>query len=343
MLIAIIILAMIILIILSALLILKNDPGYIIDFLKKNPTRSSICIIRNDEVIISAGEKRLMPLASTVKIMIALAYTNQVSKGLLVNTEMIDLDKIKNFYLPGTDAGAHNSWLNELNQKELIQNNSVPLDEVVKGMIKFSSNANAEYLLSKIKKENIEASITEAGIVNHTAIYPFVSSLIVSAKHPGTTGQELIDKSWEYHEKIKQCDDQVVKSFKTPDLKVQKTWSDHLPASTTKDYCVLMNAVNTGKLFDKKAGLHVREILEWPPINKSLFTSFGIKGGSTAFIVTEALYATDASGNSMALAIFFNDLKDWERIIIDWTLSKFEIKFILNEKFRNKVRKELSG
>lgn len=107
-----------------------------------------------------------------------------------------------------------------------------------------------------------------------------------------------------------------------------------------------MNKINTGKLPDKNATDHLKEILSWPfefnPINKKHFSSLGMKGGSTAFVITEVLYATDNAGNNMAMAIFFNDLADWERIIINWNLNKFERNILLNEKFRSQVVKKLS-
>ncbi len=162
-----------ILIFLIALWHLKNHPHYITEFINKNPNRSSIYLIRNDRVILAHNENKLMPLASTVKIIIALEYTNQVSKNAISKEEVVDF---------------------------------------------------------------------------------------------------ALEKS----------------------------------------------------------------------LNQKHFTSFGIKGGSTAFIVTEALYVTDAAGNNTALAVFFNDLKDWERIIIDWNLSKFERSVLFDEKFRNMVTEKLS-
>ena len=45
--------------------------------------------------------------------------------------------------------------------------------------------------------------------------------------------------------------------------------------------------------------------------------------------------------SNTALAVFFNDLKDWEKIIIDWNLSRFELKVLLDEKFKNAVKEKL--
>ena len=281
-----------------------------------------------------------MPLASTVKIVIALEYVNQVSKKIVTKTEPVDLDHLNKFFLPGTDAGAHKSWLNEIEKKDLIQKNAVALEEIVKGMISFSSNANAEYLIDKLGKENIDAAIKNEDL-NHTPIYPFVSSLIVSSMSPGLSDSDFISESWKIHEKLKNGDNDLLQSFKIPKLPVQKIWSDKLPASTAKDYCMLMNKINSGTLTDLIASHHLKEILGWPlqtGVNQKNFSSFGIKGGSTAFIITEALFVTDVIGNKTALAIFFNDLKDWEKIIIDWNLTKFELRILLDEKFRKTVK-----
>ena len=338
-----IIVASAILIVLIAFFRLKNHPPYITSFIKENPNRSSIYLIRNDKVILAHNENKLMPLASTVKIIIALEYANQVSKNVISKEEPIDLNELNKFYLPNTDAGAHNGWLKEVASKQLIQNNSVSLEEVVKGMIKFSSNANAEYMIAKLGKDNLDSCIKKEEL-NHTPIYPFVSSLIVCSEFPGLSGSDCILKSWEYHERLKNGESDLLQSFKIPKLPVQKIWSDKLPASTTKDYCTLMNKINTETLADKKVSQHLKEILGWPlenSQNQKHSASFGIKGGSTAFIVTEALYATDASGNTSALAVFFNDLKDWEKVIIDFNLTKFELKVLLDEKFRNAVKEKL--
>lgn len=346
MLIATIIITSIILIFLIALWYLKNDPHYITRFLKENKNKSSICVIRNNEVFVALNENKLMPLASTVKIILALEYANQLSKNTLSKNEFIDLNELNKFYLPNTDAGAHNSWLKELEHKKLIRNNSVALDEIVKGMIKFSSNANSEYLIGKFGKENINASIKNENL-NHTPVYPFVSSLIVSSSNRELADEDFISGSWAIHERLKNGDEELLKSFRIPKLAAQRIWSDKLPASTTKDYSDLMNKINTGKLSDINTAKHLKEILSWPmefnPVNKNHFTSLGMKSGSTAFVVTETLFATDKSGSTAALAIFFNDLADWEKVLIDWNLNKFELKILFDEKFRNSVKDKLSN
>ncbi len=59
---------------------------------------------------------------------------------------MSELDK---FYLEGTDGDAHPDWLRDIEEAGLIENNSVLLHQVAKGMIAYSSNAITEYLNEK--------------------------------------------------------------------------------------------------------------------------------------------------------------------------------------------------
>ena len=340
------VLAIILIIILASIVIaflyLRKDTHYVTRFIIENPNRTSICLIRNDKIVLAHDEDKLMPLASTVKIIIALEYANQVSKNVISKDELVDLHELGKFYLPNTDAGAHKSWLSDLEQRKLIQENGVTMEEVAKGMIKFSSNANAEYLIGRLGKENIDSFIKNENL-NHSPIFPFVSSLIVSSTSPALSTEGLISESWKVHEELKKGNGELIRTFTIPKLAVQKTWSDRLPASTTKEYCFLMNKINTDKLADNKISHHAKEILGWPPINKDILSSFGIKGGTTAFVLTEALYASDAFGNSTAAALFFNDLKDWEKIIIGWNLSRFELKVLFDEKFRNVVCEKISA
>src|SRR5688572_11864155 len=217
MLVVLIIIVSAIVIILLALVYLKNDPHYITRFIKENPRRTSFYLTRNDQMIIAHDEDRLMPLASTVKIIIALEYANQVSKNIISKNELVDLNELGKFYLPNTDAGAHKGWLTELERKSLIQNNSVAIEEVVKGMIKFSSNANAEWMIGRLGKENIESCIKDQGLT-HTPVYPFVSSLIASAISPDLTDEDLISGSWRIHERLKSGDSDLLQSFKIPGL-----------------------------------------------------------------------------------------------------------------------------
>jgi D-alanyl-D-alanine carboxypeptidase len=66
-----------------------------------------------------------------------------------------------------------------------------------------------------------------------------------------------------------------------------------------------------------------------------------MKGGSTAFVLTKALYATDKKGNRTEMAYFLNDLSLLENIRLQMSMNEFELKILANKEFREKVKAEL--
>lgn len=52
------------------------------------------------------------------------------------------------------------------------------LEEVAKGMIRFSSNANAGYLQDKLGLERIHGTIAELGLPHHEPLFPLDGELL---------------------------------------------------------------------------------------------------------------------------------------------------------------------
>eukprot|EP01034_Spumella_vulgaris_P007163 gene7163-9124_t len=77
-----------------------------------------------------------MPLASTVKIILAIEYARQAAAGEIDADEVVPIAELEKFHVDNTDGGAHESWL-----------------------ASFSSNANAEWLLDKLGSEKVEAEL----------------------------------------------------------------------------------------------------------------------------------------------------------------------------------------
>lgn len=51
--------------------------GKVLDFIKRNPGKTAILLYRNDSVLAVQNPNKVMPLASTVKIIIANEYAEQ--------------------------------------------------------------------------------------------------------------------------------------------------------------------------------------------------------------------------------------------------------------------------
>ena len=85
----------------------KPNENLILDFIKKNPNKSAIVIVRNDTILAQRNNNNKMPLASTVKIIIAIEYAIQSASGELDPNETVPLEELEKFYIPNTDGGAH--------------------------------------------------------------------------------------------------------------------------------------------------------------------------------------------------------------------------------------------
>jgi D-alanyl-D-alanine carboxypeptidase len=123
-------------------------------------------------------------------------------------------------------------------------------------------------------------------------------------------------------------------------MRIQKVWSDRLVASDTKDYATIMKKVNSRTYFDSETQSVLESIMEWPmafPANKERFLHLGQKGGSTAFVLTDAFYATDKQGKTIECAFFFNNMDQQEDQLISKNFGQFEANIITNADFRQKL------
>jgi D-alanyl-D-alanine carboxypeptidase len=336
-----------------ALLYSQAGADSLLNFIQQNKSRSSLFLKKNDTVIATLYENRLMPLASTVKIMVAIEFAKQAAHDIFNENKKIPLSELNKYYLPNTDGDAHPGWINYERKLGNIINDSVKLVDVARGMIMFSSNANTEYLMDILGFDNIKNNTTLLGLKQHTAIYPLVSSLFIY-QNPKNVSEDKILKEikkmsdQEYaraaffiHDELKN-DSNYKKKFRPQDLtlKMQKEWSDRLPASTTKEYVQLCSILNNRKYFDENTYGILAEVLESlmeSPANKTWLSHAGMKGGSTIFVLTKALYATLKNGTTIEMAYFFNDLSGEEnRRLQSWT-NDFEIQVLSNENFRKKI------
>lgn len=334
----------------------KPDANYVLKFIVKNPNRSSLSIVRNGRELADFQSDQLRPLASTVKIIVAIEYSYQAAQGEIDPGERIKTHDLAHYYIPQMDGDAHEAWLRSLESNELLQNGTVSLNEVAKGMISHSSNANTEYLMMRLGLERINANLKRLQLPKHERIYPFVSSLLIPYEVAGKHGLDIfkktdakkvqsliedmsqetfIEEAVKIHGKLGQDSDGSYK-----ELVNIRTWhntafsriaSKRFTCSTTSEYVSLVQKVNNLSYFTQAVREHLRPIMEWPmknPKNRERFHHLGGKGGSTAFIVTFSLYAEDKQGNKTELAIFFNDVLGYETAKLSNSLSAFQLAVI---------------
>lgn len=331
----------------------KTAGATFLEFLQQHPGDASLQIFRNDQSLVSYHADRIMPLASTVKILIAIEYAKQVASGKQNPEELIPETLLDRFYVPGTDGGAHPAWKLFLQKEQIDLTKGIPLNQIVNGMIIFSSNADAEYLMDKLGLEKINAVGKSLGI-RQEKIYPFVSALFMANQFPGLSGDSLVRKlrslntqtylsdCSRIHQQLKNdSTGQFKKTLPVLTMDLQKVWSDRLPGSDAADYAKLMQRIVAGNYFPPKVQSIIGTILGWPmilnPANKAVYKQLGMKGGSTAFCLTLAAYAEDMENNKTALCLLFNHLSLEDQQLLQKNLNSFLVEVFNNAAYREKL------
>ena len=270
---------------------------------------------------------------------------------------MVALTELNRYYLPNTDGDAHPNWIAYEKSKGHIIKDSVQLFDIARGMILFSSNANTEFLMELLGLDNVKNNITLLGLKKHSAIYPMVASLFMYQNPRGKSEAEIIKGIgklteqqycryiYDMHKALTY--DTVLKSkFRPQDLsmKMQKVWSDKLPASTTKEYVRICSILNNRAFFDDDTYAVLAGVLESimeNPANKTWLKHAGMKGGSTAWVLTKALYATTQKGERIEMAYFFNNLTINENDMLQGWMNSFELNVLSKVSFRKEIAEAL--
>ncbi|MGF7216641.1 D-alanyl-D-alanine carboxypeptidase [Spirosoma lacussanchae] len=327
-----------------------DDP--VVAFIRANPERSAVMLVRNDTTLVSLRADQLFPLASTVKIMVAIEFAWQAAAGKIRADELVLLSDIDRYYLPNTDGGAQPAWKAELTARQAIQNGRVTLLDAAKGMIRYSSNANTEYLSDRLGFRAVNANRRSLKLPKHEPVLPMVAPLLLysTTDKAATLARLRAMKSRDYeaqsmtlHAQLKaDADSSLRKQFIFPDLELQKAWSDRLTASTAREYTSIMQKLNRRVYFEPAVQALLDQIMEWPfavnPGNRQVYEHIGMKGGSTAFVLTNALYATDKAGNRSELVVFFNNLTPSENALLQKNLNTFLINCIQTRRYRPTVQ-----
>lgn len=309
----------------------------VVEFIRANPNRSALHLSRNDTTLIRLRADRTFPLASTVKIIVAIEFAKQAAAGKINPDELVAVADLDRYYLPGTDGNAHPNWKQQATTAGKLADGRVPLREVAKGMIWFSSNANTEYLTERLGSDAVNANLSELNLPQHDQLYPLVSSLFLYSTTDKTaltkrlntlTANDYAREIAMIHARLKADSSGTYKqTFIFPDITLQKLWSDRLTASTTDEYASIMQKIQSRTYYSPTVHAQLDPIMEWifeaNPANRNVYQHIGLKGGSTAFVLTLAFYATTKAGDRTRIVVFFNDLTTAESALLNKNLNTF--------------------
>lgn len=342
--------------IVASFALFRDNPNYVTKHLKENRDTSSLYVVENGVELIDYEAAVVRPLASTVKILIATEYAMQINDGQLDKNEVVSIDELDKYYLKDTDGGAHEEWLNNLNGKD-----EVTLHEVAQGMITYSSNANTDYLINLLGADNINNQGIELGLTSHEDVYPIVGSLLIptylNEENNGLDKKELVKKlealsmvdyrslATDISNNSKEGISPIKSEFVTS-KNLQRVWSNRLPGASAQDYSELIAAISSEK-FPEKANEVLRDLMEWPMVwneqNKERFAHLGMKGGSTLFVLTDAVYAETLEGDRTEIVLLTDNLSFLQGILLRNNLNTFISRLIGNEEFQKEVKAQLEG
>jgi D-alanyl-D-alanine carboxypeptidase len=330
----------------------KADSFYY--FIKANPLRASVYITQNDTAIARLNENKLMPLASTVTMLVAIEFAQQSTHEMINENTYVPVADVEKFYIPFIDSATFNTWLDKAKAGNEIKNGTIKLVDIARGMIMYGCYTNADYLMDILGFDAVKDNITLLKLKQHTAIYPFAGSLFTFHIPKKSSEDKLLkslskysDKKYSmeaYYNHLDLKEDSSFKETFSPErftVKLQKMWNDNLPASTAKEYVSVAQVLNNREVLDEDAYFPIAEILEYPMEKKEfqkLYKHFGAKTGKTPFIFTRVIYYTLKSGTRIESAIFFNGLSPAEEKKLEDWLPHFEAQFLSDPVFRSKLK-----
>lgn len=336
----------------------ESDP--IIKFIQDNKKSENAAFSMhwNDQNIVDINSNKALPLASTAKIIVAIEYANQAAESLIDPNEEINLEELNKYYLPNTDGGAHEAWLDQFeNITEFVS-----LEEVAKGMIGYSSNANTDYLIERLGLDAINNRVNELNLTHHEPLYPFTSTLWIGHRllNEGVAEEDLVEslrsmsdeayrntsiRIFEEWQKTPLTDQEKMEGLEVLTMDIQRVWSDRLPKASTNDYIHIMEKLNNKDYYSEQAHSYLDPVMEQimnNPVYQNIAEHAGFKGGSTAFVFTLAMYATDNEENQMEMAFFSNNLNSEEFELLSEHISNFQLKLLTEEAFRDEVQEQLN-
>jgi D-alanyl-D-alanine carboxypeptidase len=349
-----------------------NGAETILQFIEQNSDKMSITIVRNGQKLASHAEDRMMPLASTVKIIIAIEYARQAATGRLDPAQPVALEELDCFYVPNLDGGAHPAWVQQMTDEGAAEDGWVTMQDVAKGMMDFSSNANTEFLMHEMGLENINALLQELNLASHEPLFPFVSALFIP--------YELIEKGKKQglgHSEAIECAKRQLRSMNDEEFRqiagvihhklagdtdgsyqkradilswydetFDRMFTDRFISSTTANYASLLGKLNSRRYFSEEEQTHLSHTLEGlmeSTANREWLRHAGRKGGSTAYTLSEAIYVTDLQGHTTEMALFFRDLTPVTQAQLEESINNFELRLLTDEGFRKEAAARIGG
>ncbi|MFB7302534.1 serine hydrolase [Heyndrickxia sporothermodurans] len=331
----------------------KKGVDDLLNFISNHPHMCSVSLIHNKNKVLCFNENKIIPLASTVKVIYAVAFVKAIKENFLFLHEKIERREIDKFYFENTDGNAHKRWITSENIGDVVT-----LLQVAQGMMQYSSNACTDYLFSRLGADRIQDIVNEYQLNVHSDIYAINSAMLIPSylKVNEHMDKRQIKKhlsqmeSKEFHKLANKIFHNIVnndgsintylKELPTHfDGHIQKELTKKLPSSTTNEYANLMNQLGNSNKLTREEKQLLDKIMGFSKSNEE---RLWFKGGSTPFVLTSALYK-NANAESFSLAVFIEDYSRLEILWIQKIFKKFLTALLEDPSFRKKAIEMLTN
>lgn len=288
------------------------------------------------------------PLASTFKMVLLLGYAEQVASGALDPAETLPITALDAFYLPGTDGGAHPEFLKSLGEGR----ETLSLSEVVDGMMVYSSNAAADYILSRLSAVDWDALYQRLGLDtlspphSYLGLYLYITNpetgtYDLTSLGPEVTLAEQIRLEQLFVNDLEWRNSAVLYANNFTNqagLDVQKAVTGEYGArGSANDLAHLMSAIYADDdVLAPRAREIARQHLEWPmrvnPDNAKTFRTLAVKNGAWPAVLTSVWYAEPLDADPRVLVALYRNMPDdfWNAWAASFSQQMLEVNVLTN-------------
>ncbi|MDX9992106.1 MAG: serine hydrolase [Anaerolineales bacterium] len=283
------------------------------------------------------------PLASTFKIVLLSGYAEQVSAGALDPAEIVPFEALDRYYLPGTDGGAHPEFLKTLGEGRT----NMTLAEVVGGMMTYSSNAAADYILSRLGGVDWDELYQRLGLQQTSQPHSYLGLYLYITNHesgaydltslgPQATlaEQERLARLFVEDPAWREAELSYAANFTNQaGLDVQKDVTANFGVrSSANDLSRLMTAIyGPDSALSASTRSIMRQYLEWPmrlnPGNAKTFKTLAAKNGAWPAVLTSAWYAEPLDADPRVLVVLYRNMPGdfWDAWVASFSQQMLEV------------------
>ena len=234
----------------------------------------------------------------TLSVLVSVAaYAHMIDTGRWHADELIPLDSVNHYQLPGVFSSSHLKNLSELPKTKTGQP-LIRLDELVRMAVQGQDLAAADYLYWKLGQARLDSTLQMLGIRNLEAPLPWTGLYITVNPEVNHEQAQLLLKNFAQKNRKKQrtiiiansrrfnddpaFHDLVIKAFQKDGTGLtfaqERTAFSFLPKATARGLVALIRKAWNDSLYDKNASQIFLNTLKWNdmvPLMKRVFSWYG--------------------------------------------------------------------